>query len=115
MWFIIGPLFKCSHTLTNPNPDPSYLRNAGCIASPARGRKGLKTFARFLCVFGIVVINPQVLFDKITDLIVETFINEDVNVEQNEIEEFREKGIISVAMMKKISESSSKGVQLPFK
>ena len=63
----------------------------------------------------LVVIDPQVLFDKITDLIVETFINEEINVEENEIEEFREKGIISVAVMKKISERSNyRGVKIPF-
>ena len=31
------------------NPDPSLFRSAGCIASPARGGKGLETIARFLC------------------------------------------------------------------
>ena len=31
------------------HPDPSHLRSAGCIASPARGRKGLETLARFSC------------------------------------------------------------------
>ena len=77
-------------------------------------RLGLVRYFNVKELNSLVVIDPQVLFDKITDLIVETFINEKVNVEQNEIEDFREKGIISVATMKKISERSSNSVQLPF-
>ena len=60
----------------------------------------------------LVVVDPQILFDKITDLIVETFIGKNAN--RKEIEEFRKKGIISLAVMKRISERSSEGVQLPF-
>ena len=29
---------------------PSYFRSAGCIASPAHGKEGLETLARFSCV-----------------------------------------------------------------
>ena len=60
----------------------------------------------------LVVIDPQILFDKITDLIKETFIGKNAN--ENEIEEFRQKGIISLAVVKRISERSSEEVQLPF-
>ena len=60
----------------------------------------------------LVVIDPKVLFDKITDLIVKTFVIE--NAEQNEIEDFQTKGIISVAVMKRINERSNQDVQLPF-
>ena len=35
------------------NPDPALFRSAGCIASPARGRKGLATLARFSCSHGM--------------------------------------------------------------
>ena len=35
------------------NPDPSLFRSAGCIASPAHERKGLATFVRFSCAFGM--------------------------------------------------------------
>ena len=35
------------------NPDPSLFSSAGCIASPARGGKGLATLARFSCTFGM--------------------------------------------------------------
>ena len=75
-------------------------------------RLGLVRYFNVKELDSLVVIDPQVLFDKITDLIVETFI--DVNAEENEIEEFRQKGIISVAVMKKISEKSNKDVHLPF-
>ena len=75
-------------------------------------RLGLVRYFNVKELDSLVVIDPQVLFDKITDLIVETFISE--NAEQNEIEEFREKGIISVAVMKKMSERSNKGVHLSF-
>ena len=60
----------------------------------------------------LVVIDPQILFDKITDLIKETFVGKNAN--ENEIEEFHQKGIISLAVMKRISERSSEEVQLPF-
>ena len=60
----------------------------------------------------LVVIDPQILFDKITDLIKETFVGKNAN--ENEIEEFRQKGIISLAVVKRISERSSEEIQLPF-
>ena len=59
----------------------------------------------------LVVIDPEILFEKITDLIEETFIGKNAN--QNEIDEFCQKGIISLAVMKRIGERSSEGVQLP--
>jgi hypothetical protein len=61
----------------------------------------------------LVVIDPQVLFDKITDLIVKTFTIENVDVK--EIEDFHQRGIIPVAVMQKISDKSSSDSQLPFK
>ena len=60
----------------------------------------------------LVVIDPQILFDKITDLIKETFVGKNAN--ENEIKEFRQKGIISLAVVKRISERSSEDIQLPF-
>ena len=60
----------------------------------------------------LVVVDPQVLFDKITDLIVKTFTIE--NVDEKEIEDFRQRGIIPVAVMQKISNKSSSDSQLPF-
>ena len=56
----------------------------------------------------LVVIDPQVLFDKITELIVKTFTND--NVEVKEMEDFHQRGIISIAVMQKINDSDS---QLP--
>ena len=61
----------------------------------------------------LVVIDPQVLFDKITDLIVKTFTIENVDVK--EIEDFYQRGIIPVPVMQKISDRSSSDSQLPFK
>ena len=60
----------------------------------------------------LVVIDPEILFERITDLIKETFVGKNAN--QSEIDEFCQKGIISLAVMKRISERSSEGVQLPF-
>ena len=60
----------------------------------------------------LVVVDPEILFDKITNLIVETFVGKNVN--RKDIEEFRKKGIISVEIMKGISERSSEDAQLPF-
>jgi hypothetical protein len=60
----------------------------------------------------LVVVDPQILFDKITRLIVETFSNE--NADHRQIEEFNKKGIISQAVMKGISARPSEDVQLPF-
>ena len=60
----------------------------------------------------LVVVDPQILFDKITNLIVETFIGKNAN--RKDIEEFHKKGIISLEVMKGISERSCEDVQLPF-
>ena len=59
---------------------------------------------RYFSVNGLnslVVIDPQILFDKITDLIVNTFVKEHATV--NEIEEFQNRGILSKAVMERIS------------
>ena len=60
----------------------------------------------------LVVVDPQILFDKISDLIVRTFTGD--HAEVNEIEDFREKGILPVAVMERISEKCSSDLQLPF-
>ena len=74
-------------------------------------RLGLVRYFNVKELESLVVIDPQVLFDKITDLIVETFIGKYAH--RKEIEEFHKKGIISVAVMKRVSEKSNKDVQLP--
>ena len=78
-------------------------------------RLGLVRFFNVEELDSLVIIDPQVLFDKITDLIVETFISE--NAEENEIQEFREKGIIPVKVMERISNKSNteSDASLPFK
>ena len=50
----------------------------------------------------LVVVDPQIIFDKISELIIGTFINE--HGEGYEIEDFRGKGIFSEALMKKVSD-----------
>ena len=62
----------------------------------------------------LVVIDPQILFDKITDLIVKTFTSDNVNVKVKEIEDFCQRGIIPVAVMQEISDNSSSDSKLPF-
>ena len=59
-----------------------------------------------------VVVDPQILFDKITDLIVKTFTCD--NVEVKEMEDFCQRGIIPEAVMQKLSSKSSSDSQLPF-
>ena len=56
----------------------------------------------------LVVVDPQILFDKITCLIVETFSGE--NASHKEIEDFHKKGIISQPVMERISARSSENV-----
>jgi GTPase SAR1 family protein len=74
-------------------------------------RLGLLRYYNVKELDSLVIVDPQVLFDKITDLIEETFVSK--NAHRKEIEEFCEKGIISVVVMKRISERSSENVQLP--
>ena len=64
----------------------------------------------------LVVIDPQILFDKITDLIVNTFTSDNVNVKVKikEMEDFHQRGIIPVAVMQEISDNSSSDSKLSF-
>ena len=64
----------------------------------------------------LVVIDPQILFDKITDLIVNTFTSDNVSVKVKikEMENFHQRGIIPVAVMQEISDNSSSDSKLPF-
>ena len=62
----------------------------------------------------LVVIDPQILFDKITDLIVKTFTSDNVKVKIKEMEDFHQRGIIPVAVMQEISDNSSSDSKLPF-
>jgi GTPase SAR1 family protein len=71
---------------------------------------------RYFCVEelnGLVVIDPQILFDTITKLIVETFTSDHAKV--NEIEEFQKRGILSMKVMERISSKRHSDSQLPFK
>ena len=57
----------------------------------------------------LVVVDPQILFDKITRLIVETFSGGE-NASHKEIEDFHKRGIISQPVMERISARSSRDV-----
>ena len=59
----------------------------------------------------LVIVDPQIIFDKITELIVSTFISD--HAEENEIEDFKHKGIFSEALMEKVSDKCSSNLQLP--
>ena len=74
-------------------------------------RLGLLRYYDVKDLDSFVIVDPQVLFDKITELIKETFVKG--IAERKEIEDFCEKGIISVAVLKKICQSSSEEDQLP--
>ena len=62
----------------------------------------------------LVIIDPQVLFDRITDLLVNTFTSS--HAEANEMEDFYEKGILPIAVLERINKlkKSTSDVQLPF-
>ena len=71
---------------------------------------------RYFCVEKLnklVVIDPQIMFDTITKVLVETFVSDHAKV--NEIEEFQKRGIISQKVIKRISSKRSRlQSQLPF-
>ena len=75
-------------------------------------RLGLVRYFNIEDLNTLVVIDPQILFDKITDLIVKTFTSDNVKVK--EIEDFCQRGIIPVAVMQEISDNSSSDSKLPF-
>ena len=63
-----------------------------------------------------VIIDPQILFDKITDLIIKTFVFDNADV--NEVEKFQNQGIFSVKTMERICKKRHRfesDPQLPFK
>ena len=69
---------------------------------------------RYFSVDGLnslVILDPQVLFDKITNLIFNTFDQKRATV--NEIEEFQNRGILSVATIKRLSQTSDSESQIP--
>ena len=92
--------------------DPKELNQA---LSFIHSRLGLVRYFDVKGLNTLVVIDPQVLFDKITDLIVKTFTVENVGVKKKE--DFCQRGIISVTDMQIISnKDNEKGSdsQLPF-
>ena len=75
-------------------------------------RLGLVRYFNIEGLNTLVVIDPQILFDRITDLIVKTFTSDNVKIK--EIEDFRQRGIIPVTVMRKVSNKSSSDSKLPF-
>ena len=71
---------------------------------------------RYFCVEKLnklVVIDPQIMFDTITKVLVKTFVSDHAKI--NEIEEFQKRGIISQKVIKRISSKRSHlQSQLPF-
>ena len=71
---------------------------------------------RYFCVKELnklVVIDPQILFDTITKLIVKTFVSDHAKV--NEIVEFQKKGIFSMEVIERISKKNEFKSQLSYK
>ena len=68
-------------------------------------RLGLVRYFKDDGLNSLVVVDPQILFDKITRLIVETFSGE--NAGHKEIEDFHKKGLISQPVVERISARSS--------
>ena len=91
--------------------DRKELNQALCFI---HSRLGLVRYFNTEDLNTLVVIDPQILFDKITDLIVKTFTSDNVNVKVKEMEDFHQRGIIPVAVMQEISDNSSSDSKLPF-
>ena len=71
---------------------------------------------RYFCVKELnklVVIDPQILFDTITKLIVNTFVSD--HAKSNEIIEFQKRGIFSMEVIKRISKKDQFKSHLSFK
>ena len=62
----------------------------------------------------LVVIDTQILFDRITDLLVNTFTSS--HAETNEIEDFYQRGILPIAVVERINNLKNRNsdIQLPF-
>ena len=61
----------------------------------------------------VVIIDPQIIFDKITSLLVETIIPD--HAKSNEIEEFKKRGVFSMEVMERIHKKGCFDTQLPLK
>ena len=60
----------------------------------------------------LVIVDPQILFDRITDLLVNTFTSS--HAEVNEIEDFYQKGIFPIAVVERINKKCTSDEKLPF-
>ena len=60
----------------------------------------------------LVVVDPQILFDRITDLLKKTFTPS--HAEVNQIENFYQKGILPIAVVESINKKCDSDAQIPF-
>ena len=74
-------------------------------------RLGLVRYFNVEDLDGFVIVDPQILFDNITHLIVKTFTSD--CAEESEIEDFQ-RGIIPVAVVERINSKFNFGMRLPF-
>ena len=90
-------------------PDRRELSQA---LSFIHSRLGLVRYFNVSGLNELVVIDPQILFDRITDFLVNTFTSS--HAEVNEIEDFYQKGIFPIAFVERINKKCSSDAQLPF-
>ena len=74
-------------------------------------RLGVVRFYNTKELSNLVVIDPQILFDKISNLLLRTFIPE--HAHQNEIEEFKLRGTFSVSTLKRIIKKCDSNSKVP--
>ena len=91
--------------------DRTELRNALSFIHSSLGLVRYFTNEEDEELKNLVVIDPQVLFDAISELIVKTL--DDSLAEENEIEDFQ-KGIIRKELVERISERCGSDLKLPF-
>jgi hypothetical protein len=72
---------------------------------------GLVRYFNILELNQYVIVDPQVLFDKITHLIVKTFIGD--HAEMNEIDDFYQRGIFPEEVVQRISKKCGSDLHLP--
>jgi GTPase SAR1 family protein len=60
----------------------------------------------------LIIIDPQILFDRITDLLKKTFIPS--HAEVNEIDDFYQKGILPIEVVESIAKKCDSDVKIPF-
>lgn len=75
-------------------------------------RLGLVRYFNIEGLNELVIIDPQVLFDRITDLLKKTFTSSQAEV--NEIKDFYQKGILPIAVVESIAKKFDSDAKIPF-